>query len=59
VFAGHDRPSATAIIPELPPQDSITPEADKSLFTYGTTVLNQSRDLLLAGLLVAAILGFL
>jgi len=30
VFAGHDRPSATAIIPELPPQDSITPEADKS-----------------------------
>jgi MFS family permease len=29
------------------------------IFTYGTTVLGQSRNLLLSGLLVAAVLGFL
>jgi transposase len=34
VFAGHDRPSATAIISELPPQASITPKADKSLLGW-------------------------
>jgi MFS family permease len=29
------------------------------IFTYGTTVLGQSRDLILSGLLVAAVLGFM
>jgi MFS family permease len=29
------------------------------IFTYGTTILGQPRDLLLAGLLTAAVLGFL
>ena len=29
------------------------------IFTYGTTVLGQSRDLLLSGLLTAAVLGFM